>query len=224
MKRNEQRATFSQLTAENRRVLRRMQRFLDSYSLNEVTQEEILTDLTGMALECQQRGQPFSEAVGMDEAVFCHELVVNCPRQTRTERVLGALRWMTAWIGCIMPVMFFLECVFPWFSGDVVEGIYYVPLPFLCRYCAAVIPVATGMYIFKRLTYCSRSLVWTLFVAVFLLVFITVSEVSVRLMNTVTVPLSLWLWLWLFGGMFAFFHVAKRCVALTVAYRQKKKL
>ncbi len=224
MKRREQRTVRAGLSADNRRVLRRIERFLDSYSLNEVTQEEIVTDLTGMALECQQRGQPFSEAMGMDEAVFCQELVASCPRETRTERALAALRWMTAWIGCILPVMFLLECVFPWMSGEITDGLYYVPLSFLCKYLAAVLPVAAGMYIFKRLTYCSRSLVWTLFAVVFLFVFITVSEVSARLMSTVILPLSVWLWLWLFGGAFAFFHIAKRCVALTVAYRQKRKL
>lgn len=222
MKQKEQRAVRAGLSADNRRALRRIERFLDSYSLNEVTQEEVLTDLTGMALECQQRGQSFVDAVGMDEATFCHELVVNCPRETRTERVLAVLRWMTAWVGCILPVMFLLEWVFPWMSGSIADGLYYVPLPFLCKYLAAVIPVAAGMYVFKRLTYCSRSLVWTLFAVAFLLVFITVSEVSARFMSAVILPLSLWLWLWLFGGAFAFFHIAKRCVALTVAYRQKK--
>ncbi len=223
MKQNEQRAVHAQLSVENRRALRRMRRFLDSYSLNEVAQEELLTDLAGMAVECQQRGQPFSEAVGMDEAAFCHELVANCPRETWLERVLTALRWIAAWVGCILPVMMLLEWLFPWMSGHFAEGIYYVPLPFLCKYLAAVIPVALGMCVFKRLTYHSRSLVWTLFAAVFLFVFITVSEVSARFMNTVTLPLSLWLWLWLFGGAVAFFHIAKRCVALTVAYRQRRK-
>ncbi len=222
MTRSEQRAACAELSADNRRALQRIERFLDSYSINEVTQEEVLTDLTGMALECQQRGQPFSEAMGMDEAAFCHELVANCPRETRTERALAALRWMIAWVGCILPVMFLLECVFPWMSGEITNGLYYVPLPFLCKYLAAVIPVAAGIYVFKRLTYCSRSLVWTWFAVAFLSVFITVSEVSARFMSTVTLPLSLWLWLWLFGGAFAFFHIAKRCVALTVAYHQRK--
>ena len=182
-----------------------------------------MTDLVGMALECQQRGQPFADAMGMDEAVFCHELVANCPRVTFLERLLAALRWMVMWVGCILPVMALLECVFPWISGEFANGLYYVPLPFFCKYLAAVIPVAAGMYIFKRLTYHSRSLVWTLFSVVFLFLFITVSEVSARFMSAVTLPLSLWLWLWLFGGAVAFFHVAKRCVALTVVYRQKKK-
>lgn len=220
---NDLRAVLSQLTAENRRALRRMTRYFDSYSLNEVAQEELLVDLAGMALECQQRGQAFSEAIGMDEVVFCHELVVNCPRETWAERTLGALRWMVAWIGCILPVMYFLEWVFPWMSGNIENGMYLVPMPFLCKYCAAVIPIAAGLYIFKRLTYFPRSMVWTLFAMVFLAVFITVSEVSVRLMQAITVPLSLLAWLLVFGGAFAFLHIAKRCVALTVAYRRRKQ-
>lgn len=223
MKKKDLGTALSQLSADNRRTLRRMARYLDSYSLNEVTQEELLADLSGMALESQQRGQAFSEAIGMDEVVFCHELVANCPRETWGERLLGALRWMVAWVGCILPIMYVLEWVFPWMSGHIENGLYFVPLPFLCKYGAAVIPIAAGIYMFKRLTYFSRSMVWTLFTAAFLLVFITVSEVSVRFMQAITVPFSLVVWLLTFGCVFALLHVAKRCVALTVAYRQKKQ-
>ncbi len=223
MKQSDLRTVLLQLSVENRRSLRRMSRFLDSYSLNEVAQEELLTDLAGMALECQQRGQKFSETVGMDEVVFCHELVANSPRETWMERVLGSLRWLVAWIGCMLPVMCFLEWVFPWMSGHIEDGLYYVPLPFLCKYCAAAVSVAAGIYLFKRLTYFSRSMVWTWFAVAFLAVFITVSEVSARFMQAITVPLSPILWLVGFGGMLALLHITKRCVALTVAYRQKKQ-
>ena len=223
MKQNDLHVAFSQLNAENRRTLRRMTRYLDSYSLNEVKQEELLTDLAGMALEYQQREQDFSEAVGMDEVAFCHALVANCPRETWMERMLGVLRWMVAWIGCVLPVMYVLEWVFPWMSGVIENGFYFVPLPFLCKYCAAVISVAAGIYLFKRLTYFPRSMVWTWFVVAFLTVFITVSEVAARFMQAITVPFSLVLWLIWFGSVFALLHIAKRCVALTVAYRQKKQ-
>lgn len=223
MKQNDLRAVLAQLSAENRRTLHRMMRYLDSYSLNEVKEEELLTDLAGMALESQQRGQAFSDAIGMDEVVFCHELVANCPRETWLERTLAAMRWMVAWIGCILPVMYLLEWVFPWMSGTIENGLYYVPLPFLCKYGAATIPIAAGIYLFKRLTYISRSMVWTWFTVIFLVVFITVSEMSARFMQAITLPFSLAVWLIGFGCVFALLHIAKRCVALTVAYRQKKQ-
>ena len=223
MKKQELRTSLSQLTAENRRVLHRMARYLDSYSLNEVAYEELMADLFGMALECQERGQEFAQAVGMDERLFCHELVANCPRETRTERVLGFLRWMVAWLAVILPVMLLLEWIFPWMPGTVEGLVYHVPAPFFSKYCAAVVAVAGFLYFFKRMAYYARSAVWSVFAVAFLMAFITVSEVSGRLVREIQVPLSPVVWLLSFGALFLLCDVGKRSVAMTVAYQQKKR-
>lgn len=223
-KQSELKVTMASLTPENRKILRRMARYLDSYSLNQVSYEELMNDLAGMALECQERQQSFSEAVGMDEVAFCHELVANCPRETVGERLIGLLLWILAWGAAVVPVMALLEWIFPWMSGEMRGIIYTVPVPYLCRYCAAVLLIAGGLFFMKRNIYRSKYMVGTVYGAVFLLVFITVSEVSSRMGGDTLVSISLVIWLLLFAVLILLCWVAKRCVAMTVAYQQKRRL
>lgn len=223
MKENEWQVALLQLTPDNRRTLRRMARYLDSYSLNEVAYEELMSDLVGMALECEERQQPFSEAVGMDEVVFCHELVANCPRETWAERSLGACRWVVAWIGAVLPVMMLLELVFSWMPGSCEGLLYLTSISFLCKYCAAAALIAGGLYSLKRMIYYSKSLIGIFYLVAFLLVFITISEVCTYLLGSLQVTISLVVWLIVFAVLLLLCHVGKRCVAMTVAYQQKKR-
>lgn len=218
------RAYHHQLTAENRRSLRRMEQYLDSYSLNEVAYEELLSDLAGMALECQERGESFANAVGMDEVTFCRELVVNCPRETFGERVLGLLRRLIAWLGAVLPVMVLLECIFPWMPGRCDGLLYTVPASFLCKYCTAILLIVAGLYFAKRNIFRSKYQIGMVFGAVFLAVFITVSEVCAYAIGEVEWQISLGLWIAVFAVLLLLCIVAKRCLALTLAYQQKQRL
>lgn len=222
-KRNDLKVTMARLSPENRRILRRMSRYLDSYSLNQVTYKELMSDLTGMALECQERQQPFSEAVGMDEVAFCHELVANCPRETVGERLLGMLLWILSWAAAVVPAMAVLEWIFPWMTGEMQGAVYTVPVPFLCKYCAAVLLIAVGTYFFKRNIYRPKYAVGTVYGVIFLLAFITVSEVSSRMVGEMSVSISLVVWLLAFAILILLCYVAKRCAAVTVAYQQKRR-
>lgn len=222
-KQNELKVTMARLSPENRRILRRMARYLDSYSLNQVAYEELMNDLAGMALECQQRQQPFSEAVGMDEVAFCHELVASCPRETVGERLLGLLLWIVTWAAAVVPVMAVLEWIFPWMSGEMQGVVYTVPVPYLSKYCAAVLLIALGLYFLKRNIYRSKYAVGTVYGVIFLLVFITVSEVSSRMGSGTAVDISLVVWLLAFAILILLCYVAKRCVAMTMAYQQKRR-
>ena len=215
--------TMASLTPENRRILRRMARYLDSYSLNQVAYEELMNDLAGMALECQERQQSFSEAVGMDEVAFCQELVANCPRETVGERLIGLLLWILAWGAAVVPAMAVLEWIFPWMSGEMNGAIYTVPVPYLSKYCVSALLIAVGIYFLKRNIYRSKYAVGVAYGAVFLLVFITVSEVTSRMVNGLTVDISLVVWLLVFAVLILLCYVAKRCVAMTVAYQQKRR-
>ncbi|MBO5796930.1 MAG: hypothetical protein J6R77_01105, partial [Clostridia bacterium] len=183
MKNREFHAAMLQLSPENRRVLRRMARYLDSYALNEVAYEELMSDLTGMALECQQRQQPFSEAVGMDEVAFCHELVANCPRETFLERLLGACRWVILWVAFVLPVMMLLEVIFTWMPGSCEGLLYHTPLSFLLKYCTTAVLVSCGLFFLKRMSYYSKTFISTIYLVVFLVAFITVSEVCTYLLG-----------------------------------------
>lgn len=223
MRNSEWHVAMLQLSPENRRTLRRMARYLDSYSLNEVAFEELMSDLVGMALECQERQQPFCEAVGMDEVAFCHELVANCPRETRAERILGACSWVILWIGMVLPVMMLLEVIFTWMPGSCEGVLYHTPLSFLLKYCTTAALLASGLFFLKRMSYYSKSLISTVYLVVFLVVFITVSEVSTRFLGAIQVSISLLVWVIVFGILLLLCYVGKRCVAMTVAYQQKKR-
>ena len=219
---NEYRGILQQLDPENRRSLRRMGRYIGSYSLNEVAYEELMSDLSGMALESQKRGQPFSEAVGMDEAAFCHELVKNCLRETFGERVLGVIRWILVWLMALLPAMMLLRLIFPWMPGECEGLIYHVPASYLFQYAAVTVMVAGGLCYLKRVTYWSKSLVGGLFLLVFLLVFLTVSQVAGRLAAGWVPAISVVVWLLVFAVLLALCCVGRRCIALTVAYRRRK--
>lgn len=223
MKNREWRTAMLQLSLENRRTLRRMARYLDSYALNEVAYEELMSDLAGMALECQERQQPFCEAVGMDEVAFCHELVANCPRETRAERILGGCSWIVLWIGLVLPVMMLLEVIFTWMPGSCEGLLYHTPLSFLLKYCTTAALAACGLFFLKRMSYYSKSLIGTVYLIVFLVVFITVSEVCTYLLGAMQVSISLVVWAVVFGILLLLCYVAKRCTAMTVAYQQKKR-
>lgn len=220
---SEYRAAVAQLTPQNRRVLRRMARYIDSYSLNEVAYEELMSDLVGMALECQKRRQPFSEAVGMDEAAFCHELVANCPRRTRAERVFGMLLFLTAWVAAILPAMYLLEFVFPWMPGQCDGLIYITPAAFVCKYFATVLMLSTGLYFWKRITYRSKSVVGGVFLLAFLLVFITVSEVAPLVVGDALWRIHMPVWIVACAALMALFYVIRRLVAMTLAYQRQKQ-
>ncbi len=217
------RVAISQLTPENRRTLRRMARYIDSYSLNEVAYEELMSDLVGMAQECQARQQPFSEAVGMDEVVFCHELVANCPRESRAERVLGMVRWLIMWLAAVLPVMMLLEWIFSWMPGECEGLLYHVPISFLSKYGVSVLLIAGELFFLKRNAYRSKPFVGALYLTIFLVAFITVSEVFTYFGRTAEVEISLLLWLVVFAVLWLLCTVAKRCIAVTVAYQQKKR-
>lgn len=220
---SEYRAAAAQLTPQNRRALRRMARYINSYSLNEVAYEELMSDLVGMALECQERHQSFSEAVGMDEAAFCHELVANCPRRTRAERAFGLLFFLTAWVAAILPAMYLLEFVFPWMPGECDGLLYIAPASFICKYFATVLMLSTGLYFWKRITYRSKSVAGSLFALSFLLVFITVSEVAPLLVGGVLWHIHMIVWAIACAALMLLFYAARRCVAMTMAYQRKKQ-
>ena len=59
-------ASMKKLNKENRRVIMKMEQYMESRYINEIAGEDILADMVGMALEYQERGEPFSEAIGGD--------------------------------------------------------------------------------------------------------------------------------------------------------------
>lgn len=117
-------ASIKKLNKDNRRIIMKMEQYMEARYINEIACEDILADMVGMALEYQERGEPFSEVIGNDCEAFCKELVVNSPRQSPLERVLNVFRWLILFSMLLMPGLYLLELYFPRFlrrrrRGDV---------------------------------------------------------------------------------------------------------
>ena len=92
------------LALENREVLNRMMRYLSSTKISVFALEDMRHDLIGMAMQAQQRGERFADALGMPERQFCDELAQNSPRRTLGEWVGNSLIAML-WLELLMVVL-----------------------------------------------------------------------------------------------------------------------
>ena len=88
---SEQKKALKRVSKPNRKIILKMQRNLSTYDLNEMEYEQTISDIIGMALEYEERGESFGEAIG-DCAMFCRELVTNLPFQSKGERILDCSR------------------------------------------------------------------------------------------------------------------------------------
>ena len=84
----EYRALLCRLSKENRRTIVKMQHYLETCYINEVVYEDMMCDLAGMALECQERDERFEDSIGTDYKSFCRSLADNAKKQTFPERLL----------------------------------------------------------------------------------------------------------------------------------------
>ena len=80
-----------ELTKENSDLITRMYFYLVSSSLKEIEVEIIRKDLTGIALEAQERGESFADVIGEDYKRFCDELIANGRRKTPGGKLLEIL-------------------------------------------------------------------------------------------------------------------------------------
>ena len=86
--RNENNALDRKLNEENNRILTDMVVDLHSFDLSEYDVQVIRKELSGMAIESQQRGDAFSTVIGGDYRAFCDELVENGRKKSFYERSL----------------------------------------------------------------------------------------------------------------------------------------
>ena len=76
------------LTKGNSDLITRMYFYLLSSSLKETEVEIIRKDLTGMALEAQERGESFEDMIGGEYKQFCEDLIANGRRKTPAVKIL----------------------------------------------------------------------------------------------------------------------------------------
>ena len=214
--------SMKKLNRENRRIIRKMELYLESRYINEFAGEEILSDIVGMALECQKRGESFSDAIGGDSETFCRELIRNSPRQSVLERVLVVLIWLLFFTMFLVPGLYLIEWSFPGLnhSSAQIEGfLYTVRLSFLLKSEILIILLVIGWFLVKRNTYRPMKYVVGLYVAVPMAAFL-IPDTILNFNTPVTISLPIYV-----GVVFALLclaYLGRKLTALTIAYQKKK--
>ncbi len=226
MSNRELKTAASRLSAENRREIRRMAVYLQAHYLNEVAYEETMSDLVGMALECQQRGEPFSSAIGTDYREFCRALIQNIPRQTPIERVLDSVQYIWYALAAVVPILYLVKLAFGNMSPAVIDGLRLTaPVPFVLKYCTVAMTLVIGLVLMRLAAYRSRKLVVTVYLAAVVFVFVAMDLLSGTFVTGYGYKITILLpvWLLIFGGLLLLCKVGKRLAAMTVAYTNRKK-
>ena len=65
------------LTKENEKIMRKAKRYIRTFPLSTEEIRQIEEDITGMALESQERGEDFIEVIGKPIREFCEDLVYS---------------------------------------------------------------------------------------------------------------------------------------------------
>lgn len=65
------------LTKKNEKIMRKAKRYIRTFPLSTEEIRQIEEDITGMALESQERGEDFIEVIGKPIREFCEDLVYS---------------------------------------------------------------------------------------------------------------------------------------------------
>ena len=216
--------SLKKLTPENRRIIRKMEVYLESRYINEFAGEEILSDIVGMALECQKRGESFSEAIGGDSEAFCRELIRNSPRQSLLERILTVFIWLFFFTLFLLPALYLIELAFPQYSPAEVQGLLYTArLSFFLKYEALLVILILGWFLVRRNAYRPMKFVIGIYVAVAMIFFLVSNTVLTFFVHDAAVTISLVVYVISVGALLGLCYLGRKLAALTVAYYRKKK-
>ncbi len=217
-------ASMKRLNRENRRVILKMEQYMEARYINEIACEDILADIVGMALEYQERGESFSDAIGGDAEAFCRELVRNSPRQSPIERILNFLRWLILFSMLLMPALYLIELLFPTFSPSKTEGLQFsTGMAFALKYHILVFVLVIGWFFVRMSTYKPMKYVMGTYIAVFMLFFLFTDGILSYIVKDKLLTVNILVWVLCFGGALLLCDVLKRLAAFTIAYKKQKK-
>lgn len=220
----ELKSAMKQLTKENRKIIYHMEKYFGSHYLNEVCYDELLSDVVGMAIECQKRGDDFSEAVGMDYELFCHELALNIPKQSMVEKVFSCITWILYAVGIVIPCLFIYSKIFDRFTPAVCDGfLITASLAYFVKYTSIATLLVFGRYFFRRSSYSVQLRSLGIYVAFFLLFAIAIDNLAYSWFGTSTISIHIIVWFVIFAILITLAFLAKRFTALGIAYSKRKK-
>ncbi len=216
----EQKKSLCGVSKENRKIILKMQRHLTTYNINELEYEQTITDIIGMALEYEERGESFEDAIG-DCAVFCRELVNNLPLQSKGERTLEFVLWLLASVGAYIPVMWLLS-FFIEYMPPTSLGVYLIAQSsFVIKYAVVTSVLIFGLFHVKRNVYHSQTLVWSLYFLSLLLTYFAVDCLPVEEIPDVQVKINIIVWIVCFVAVMLGVAFIKRSIAHK--YARKKR-
>ncbi len=215
--------SVKKLNPENKRIILKMEQYLESRYINEIAREDILLDIVGMALECQERGQSFYEAIGGDSEGFCRELVANAPKQSWVERILTVTHWLLLFLMILFPAQYILRMIFTKYAPGSIDGlIYSVPLRYLLKYVILTVVLTVGWFCARLYTYKPIKYVIGTYFAVFMLFFLGLDFFLDIIVRETAISISIIVWIIIFAVLLVLCDVAKRLNAMTVAYKKRK--
>lgn len=215
-------ASLRSLTKENRKTILRMQHYLETCYLNEVVFEDIMSDLAGMAIESQKRGVSLSDTIGMDYKSFCRELAVNAKKQSFPERIFDVMTWICFFDGILVPILSIFYSLFYSPSYNIGDFTMIAPAGQLMMYVSVSTVLVIGWFLTKRFTYSAQAIVFSAYMAAVLLTFVLTDFFGKHLFGDKTVSISLFTWLATVTVLFVICYLAKRLLAFTIAYKNRK--
>ncbi len=219
----EYRSLLKKLSRDNRRTIEKMRHYLETCYINEVVFEDMMCDLSGMALECEERGEKFEDSIGMDYKTFCRSLAENAKKQTFAERFFDVLRWIIYFDGIIIPLLYILYSIFG-FTRPSLDGLVLTaPAGQLLMYFSVATFTVLGYFIAKRFTYYAQTVVISSYLAAVILVFLLTDFLGDSFFDQTTVSVSIITWGIAIFALLVICYLTRRLIATNIAYRAKNK-
>ncbi len=221
----ERNATSKTLYKENRKIILKIEHFLETRGINDIAGEEIISDIVGMALECQERGDSFSDMIGDDHEAFCKELIKNAPRQKLHEKILRIIQWFLLFAMLLMPSLYLIELVFPQYSPAEVEGLLYSGrLSFVMKHYLILTVLTFGTFFVRMYTYKPTKYVIGTYLAVVMTLFMFTDSVLDLIVGRRLFNVNVLLWVVCICALLIMCYLTRRIVAMSVAYKQRNKM
>lgn len=217
----EYRSLLLKLTKENRRTIVKMQHYLETCYINEVVFEDMICDLAGMALECQERGECFESSIGMNYKTFCRSLAENAKKQTFPERFFDVLKWIVYFDGIIIPLLYVFYAVFGFTKPNLDGLVLRAPAGQLLMYFSVATFTVLGFFIAKRFTYYAQTLVIFTYLAAVISVFLLTDFLGDLFFGDLNVSISIVAWGLVIMAVLIICYMARRLIATSIAYKAK---
>ncbi len=216
-------ALLKKLSKDNKRTIEKMRHYLETCYINEVVFEDMMCDLAGMALECEERGERFEDSIGMDYKTFCRSLAENAKKQTFAERFFDVLRWIIYFDGIIIPLLYILYSIFGFTKPSLDGLVLRAPAGQLLMYFSVATFTVLGYFIAKRFTYHAQTLVISSYLAAVILVFLLTDFLGDFFFSEKTISVSIISWGIIICVLLLICCLARRLIATNIAYKAKNR-